>query len=72
MSDHTTAEPTRSSRTYTLTAKITVRCAADLRDPFTRVAVFHALVDQLKAAPLELQTPYGAAIADIGLVTAVS
>jgi hypothetical protein len=72
MSDHTTAEPARSQRTYTLTAHITVQSDADLRDPFTRVAVFRALVEQLTAAPLELQTPYGAATADIGLVTAVS
>ncbi len=45
---------------------------ADLSDPFTRFAVFRAVADRLSAAPLELDTPDGAATADIGLVTAVS
>ncbi len=72
MSDHTTAEPAPSRRSFTVTAHIVMQADADLADPFTRVAVFHALVDQLTAAPLVLDTPYGAANAAIGLVTAVS
>jgi len=63
-------DPARSRRTYTVTARITVH--ADLADPFARVAVFRALVDQLTAAPLDLDTPFGAASARVGLVTAVS
>ena len=46
--------------------------AADLADPFTRVAVFRALVDQLTATPPDLDTPFGAAGARIGLVTTVA
>jgi hypothetical protein len=72
MTDHTTIEPARSRRTYTLTAHVTVHADADLSDPFTRAAAFHALVEQLRATPLVLDTPFGAAAADIGLVTAVS
>jgi hypothetical protein len=34
--------------------------------------VFRALVDQLTTAPLDLDTPFGAERADIGLVTAVA
>jgi hypothetical protein len=72
MSDHTTAEPVRARRTYTLTAHVTVHADADLSDPFTRFAVLRAMADRLSAAPLELDTPDGAATADIGLITAVS
>ena len=70
-SEHATT-PGVSRRTYTVTAHIAVSCDTDLRDPFTRFAVFRALADQLTAAPLVVETPYGAAIAEIGLVTAVS
>jgi hypothetical protein len=72
MSHQTTFEAARARRTYTLTAHVTVHADADLSDPFTRFAVFRVLADRLSAAPLELDTPYGAATADIGLVTAVS
>jgi len=72
MSGHDAAVPAVSRRTYTVTAHIVVSCDADLRDPFIRVGVFRALVDQLAVAPLVVDTPYGAAIAEIGLVTAVS
>jgi len=37
-----------------------------------RFAVFRALAEQLQAAPLVVDTPYGNASAHIGLVTAVS
>jgi hypothetical protein len=60
------------SRSLVLTAYVTVRCDADLRDPFIRVAVFSSLVDQLRAAQVVLDTPLGGATATIGLVTAVS
>jgi hypothetical protein len=72
MSHQTTFDAARARRTYTPTAHVTVHADADLNDPFTRFAVFRALADRLTAAPLELDTPYGAATADIGLVTAVS
>jgi hypothetical protein len=72
MSGHIIAAPAVSRRTYTLTAHIMVSCEADLRDPFTRFAVFRALAEQLQAAPLVVDTPYGTASAHIGLVTAVS
>jgi hypothetical protein len=72
MSGHTAAAPAVSRRTYTVTAHIVVSCDTDLRDPFIRVAVFRALVDQLTAAPLVVDTPYCSATAEIGLVTAVS
>ncbi|HLL66443.1 MAG TPA: hypothetical protein VK453_11940, partial [Micromonosporaceae bacterium] len=71
VSDHSTAEPARSQRSYTVTAQVTVRADADLGDPFARVAVFRALVHQLTTAEHQVQTPYGAASAHIGLVTAV-
>jgi len=66
------SEPAASRRTYTVAATVLVRSDADLGDPFTRIAVFRALVNLLKAEPLVLDTPYGAATAVIGLVTAVS
>jgi hypothetical protein len=72
MSGRAAAAPAVARRTYTVTAHIVVSCDTDLRDPFIRVAVFRALVDQLTAAPLVVDTPYGAATAEIGLVTAVS
>jgi hypothetical protein len=72
MSGHSAVAPAVSRRTYTVTAHIVVGCDTDLRDPFIRVAVFHALVDQLTGAPLVVDTPYGAATPEIGLVTAVS
>jgi hypothetical protein len=72
MSDQTTFDAARARRTYTLTEHVTVRVDADLSDAFTCFAVFRALADRLSAAPLELDTPYGVATADIGLVTAVS
>ncbi len=72
MSGHTAAAPAVSRRTYTVTAQIVVTGDTDLRDPFIRVAVFRALVDQLTGAPLVVNTPYGAATAEVGLVTAMS
>jgi hypothetical protein len=72
MSGHSAVAPAVSRRTYTVTAHIVVGCDADLRDPFIRVAVFRALVDQLTGAPLVVDTPYGVATAEIGLVTTVS
>ena len=71
MSGHIIA-PAGSRRTYTLTAHLVVNCAADLRDPFTRFAVFRAVAEALQAAPLVVDTPYGAVSGHIGLVTAVS
>ncbi len=65
-------EAAASRRTYTVTAQVVVHSDADLGDPFTRVAVFRAMVDYLKAAPLVVDTSYGAATAVIGLVTAVA
>ncbi|GAA4262786.1 hypothetical protein [Dactylosporangium darangshiense] len=44
----------------------------DLTDPFARFAVLRALADQLTAAQLDLDTPFGTATARIGLVTAVA
>ena len=61
-----------SRHTYTVTARITVHADADQTDPFTRIPVLRALVDQLTAAPVDMNTPVGAARADIGLVTAVA
>jgi hypothetical protein len=72
MSGHTAAAPAVSRRTYKVTTHIVVSCDTDLRDPFIRVAVFRALVDQLTVAPLVVDTPYGATTAEVGLVTAVS
>ena len=68
----TSGERDRSRRTYAVTARVTVHADADQTDPFTRVAVFRALVDQLTTASLDLDTPFGAACAEIGLVTAVA
>ena len=68
----TSGGPDRSRRTYTVTARIIVPADADQTDPFTRVTVFRALVDQLTTAPLDLDTPLGAARAEIGLATAVA
>nr|BFE56389.1 hypothetical protein GCM10020063_009150 [Dactylosporangium thailandense] len=62
----------RSRRTYTLTTTVTVDADADLTDPFARFAVLRALADQLAAAHLDLDTPFGTATARIGLVTAVA
>ncbi len=72
MTDLTTRGTPRSRRGYTLTAHITVDADADLRDPITRAVVFAALVDQLRAAPLHLDTAHGPATAFIGLVTGVA
>jgi len=72
MTDDTTGEPGRSSRTYTMTTQITVHADADLRDPFARFAVLRALAEQLTGVQWELQTTHGAATAHIGPVTAVS
>jgi hypothetical protein len=72
MSEHTIAAPPVSQRTYTVTAHIVVSCEADLRDPFIRFAMFRALADRMKAAPVVVDTPNGSATAVIGLVTAVS
>lgn len=69
-SDHTAGA--RSQRAYTVTAHITVHADADLGDPFKRVAFFRALVDQLTSTPLQLDTPFGAGSAQVGLVIAVS
>jgi hypothetical protein len=66
------AERARFPRTYTVTAQIAVDAEADLADPFARCAVFRALADQLTAAPMELDTPFGTATARVGLVTAVA
>ncbi len=68
----TSGGPDRSRRTYTVTARIIVPADADQTDPFTRVTVFRALVDQLTTAPPDLDTPLGAARAEIGLATAVA
>jgi len=66
-------EGVRSRRIYTVTLQIAVESDADLADPFARVAVFHALVDQLTtAAALGLDTPFGGASARVGLVTAIA
>jgi hypothetical protein len=67
-----TADPAPAARGFTVTMQVTVRCDADLRDPFIRFAVFRALVDQFTTAPLRLNTPHGAATAEFGLVTGVS
>jgi hypothetical protein len=60
------------SRSFEVSAQVTVHTDADLDEPFARVAVFRALVEQLKAAQLRFDTPHGAATVSIGLVTAVS
>ncbi len=70
--DPTPPVPTRSRRTYTVTAQVAVDAEADLTDPFARFAVLLALADQLTAAPVDLDTPFGTATARIGLVTAVA
>ncbi|GAA0908116.1 hypothetical protein Vau01_095760 [Virgisporangium aurantiacum] len=62
----------RTRHMYTVTAQIAVDAEADLADPFARFAVFRALADKLTAAPIELDTPFGAATARIVLVTAVA
>jgi hypothetical protein len=72
MSGPVIAVPVVPRRTYTLTAHLVVNCEADLRDPFTRFAVFRAVAEALEAAPLVVDTPYGAVSGHIGLVTAVS
>jgi hypothetical protein len=72
MTDPTSPAAAQSRRGYTLTAHITVDADADLRDPFTRAAMFTAVVEQLRATPLLLDTEHGAATAYIGIVTAVS
>jgi hypothetical protein len=72
MTDPTPRVSARSRRGYTLTAHITVDADADLRDPITRAAVFTALVEQLRATPLVLDTAHGPATAVVGLVTGVS
>jgi hypothetical protein len=72
MTGPTVGESAGSRRTYTVTAALVVHSDADLGDPFTRVAVFRAMVDHLKTAPLVVDTPYGAATGVIRLVTAVA
>ncbi|MEU7874271.1 hypothetical protein [Dactylosporangium sp. NPDC049140] len=62
----------RSQRTYMITAQVTVDAAADLTDPVARFAVLRALAAQLTAAPVDLDAPFGAAQARIGLITAVA
>ncbi|MGI5238755.1 hypothetical protein [Dactylosporangium sp. CA-139066] len=59
-------------RTFRVTATVTVHAAFDLRDPFARYGVFQALVDQLAATPVHIDTPDGRATAQVRLVTAVS
>ena len=66
------AERARPMHTYAVTAQIAVDAEADLADPFARFAVFRALADQLTAAPMELDTPFGTATARIRVVTAVA
>ncbi len=61
MTDPTSPAAAQSRRGYTLTAHITVDADADLRDPFTRAAMFTAVVEQLRATPLLLDTEHGAA-----------
>jgi hypothetical protein len=70
--DSTPSVPARSGRTYTLTAQVAADAEVDLTDPFARFAVLLALAGYLTAAPVDLDTPFGAATARIGLVTAVS
>ena len=67
-----TTDPAPGARSYTVTARITVRSQAELRDPFMRFAVFQALVDHLRTGPLTVDTPHGPATAEIGLVTGVA
>jgi hypothetical protein len=62
-------DPASATRSFTVTAQLTVRSTADLRDPLIRFAVFQALVGQLTTAQLRLDTPHGPAIAEFGLVT---
>ncbi|WP_432983127.1 hypothetical protein [Dactylosporangium sp. CA-233914] len=66
------ASPPAVRRTFRVTATVTVDAAFDLRDPFARYGVFQALVDQLAATPMHIDTPKGHATAQVRLVTAES